>query len=185
VVNSWKGDSLNLRLLRGDMPFSATAVANDFLKIASDNASPLTSMKLQKLVYFSHGWSLALAGDPLIFNRIEAWDYGPVIPDLYQDFKRYGNEPIAKPVQEWTIRDRKIVLITPTVENCPRDPERIGAQKIIERVWQQYGKFTAARLSNATHAEGTPWAQVYKPGQRNILIPNTIIKAYFETLVHG
>jgi uncharacterized phage-associated protein len=167
------------------MPFNATAVANEFLKIARNNGEAMTSMKLQKLVFYAHGWSLALADDPLIFNRIEAWDYGPVIPDLYQVFKHYGNEPISALGQEVVVRDRKMVLTTPTLDECPRDAERAGAQKIVERVWQQYGKFTAARLSNATHAPGTPWEKVYKPGERNILIPNPLIKAYFETLVHA
>jgi uncharacterized phage-associated protein len=140
---------------------------------------------LQKLVFYAHGWSLALTGEPLIFNRIEAWDYGPVIPDLYQVFKKYGNEAIIAPAQEWVFRDRKIFLTTPTVEGSPQDSERVSAQKIIERVWQLYGRFTAVRLSNATHAPGTPWEKVYKSGQRNILIPNPIIKTYFESLVHA
>ncbi|MGO9638692.1 MAG: Panacea domain-containing protein [Terracidiphilus sp.] len=167
------------------MPFNATAVANEFLKIARNKGEAITSMKLQKLVFYAHGWSLALAHEPLIFNRIEAWDYGPVIPDLYQVFKAYGNEPITAPGQEWVARDRKLVLITPTLEKSPKDNEHTAAQGIVERVWQQYGKYTAARLSNATHAPGTPWEQVYKPGERNILIPNPIIQAYFERLVHA
>jgi uncharacterized phage-associated protein len=167
------------------MPFNATTVANEFLKIARDKGEAITSMKLQKLVFYAHGWSLALANEPLICNRIEAWDYGPVIPDLYQVFKVYGNEPITAPAQEWVVRDKKMVLITPMLETCPEEIERMGAQKIIARVWQQYGRFTAARLSNATHAPGTPWAQVYKSGERNILIPNPVIKTYFESLIHA
>jgi uncharacterized phage-associated protein len=167
------------------MAFSATAVANDFLKIARDRGEALTSMKLQKLVYYAHGWSLALTGEPLIFNRIEAWDYGPVIPDLYQDFKKYGNDAITEPARHFVLRDGKFTLAAPTIESAPEGPERAGAQQIVERVWQLYGGFTAARLSNATHAPGTPWAQVYRPGERSILIPNPIIKTYFESLVRA
>jgi uncharacterized phage-associated protein len=167
------------------MPFSATAVANDFLKIASENGEVLTSMKLQKLVFFAHGWHLALAGGPLIFNRIEAWDYGPVIPDLYQDFKKYGNGPISEPARKFVFSDKKMYLTVPSLEDSPANSEREGAQKVIERVWYLYGAFTASRLSNATHAAGTPWEQVYKPGERSILIPNQIIKSYFESLANA
>jgi uncharacterized phage-associated protein len=167
------------------MPFNATAVANDFLEIARNQGEAVTSMKLQKLVFYAHGWSLALAKEPLIFNRIEAWDYGPVIPDLYRVFKIYGNEPITEPAHEWKVCDGKFVQTTPTLKELPEDLERVGAQKIIERVWQEYGRYTAARLSNATHAPGTPWEQVYKAGERNILIPNPVIKSYFEKLVHA
>ena len=167
------------------MPFSATAVANDFLKIASEKGDALTSMKLQKLVFYAHGWHLAIAGKPLIFNRIEAWDYGPVIPDLYQDFKKYGNGPITEPARKCVVCDRKAYLTVPTLEDSPENSEREDAQKIIERVWELYGTFTAAKLSNATHAPGTNWEQVYKSGQRSILIPDQIIKSYFESLVHA
>jgi len=167
------------------MVFSATAVANDFLKIARAEGETLTSMKLQKLVYYAHGWSLALANEPLISNRIEAWDYGPVIPDLYQAFKKYGTEAITELAHKVTVRGGKLSLTTPTLEDSPESAERTGAQQIIKRVWELYGGFTAAKLSNATHAPGTPWAQVYRPGQRSILIPNPIIKAYFEGLAHA
>jgi uncharacterized phage-associated protein len=167
------------------MPFQSVTIANEFLRIAQAHGEALTSMKLQKLVFYAHGWSLALADKPLILNRIEAWDYGPVIPDLYHEFKKYGNGPIVSPAQEWVLRDRKIMLAAPTLSDAPESAERESAEKIIQRTWQLYGRFTATRLSNATHAPGTPWETVYRPGERHILIPNPIIKTYFEGLARG
>lgn len=53
--------------------------------------------KLQKLVYYAYGWTLALLNESLenmeyhLFpNRIEAWVHGPTIPDLYHKYKSYG-----------------------------------------------------------------------------------------------
>jgi uncharacterized phage-associated protein len=61
------------------MPYPAAAIANEFIKVAKRNGVLLTPMKLQKLVYFAHGWYLALLGKPLINEPVEAWKFGPVI----------------------------------------------------------------------------------------------------------
>jgi len=43
----------------------------------------VTSMKLQKLVYYSQAWSLVWDEKPMFKNRIEAWANGPVCPELF------------------------------------------------------------------------------------------------------
>ena len=73
------------------MAKSAELVA-DFLLANSDRK--LTPMEVNKLVYISHGWMLALHDESLISEKIEAWKHGPVIPSLYHKFKMYGAEPI-------------------------------------------------------------------------------------------
>ena len=50
-------------------------------------------MSLLKLVYISHGWNLEMRNEPLVQNRIEAWQYGPVIPDVYRKFRPQGASP--------------------------------------------------------------------------------------------
>lgn len=45
---------------------------------------PLTPQKLMKLCYIAHGCHLAIGGEPLFDDRIEAWRYGPIIPALYK-----------------------------------------------------------------------------------------------------
>jgi len=164
------------------MPFSAIAVANEFLKIAKKHDDSLSPMKLQKLVFYAHGWSLGLMGTPLISNQVEAWDWGPVIPELYHEFKRYGNGPITDCSRTFVLRDRKMVSVVPTLNEYPDSRERENAQRIIERIWSLYGSSSPAKLSNSTHAAGTPWAQVYEPGKRHIVIPDLMIKSYFEGL---
>ena len=51
-------------------------------------------MKIIKLVYIAHGHYLAKNDSPLFTEKVEAWDYGPVIPSLYHEFKIYGAFPI-------------------------------------------------------------------------------------------
>ena len=78
------------------MCYSAIAVANAFIDIAADNGFYLTNLKLQKLVYFAHGWYLAFADAPLITDEIQSWRYGPVIHNLYSALRHYGSRPINK-----------------------------------------------------------------------------------------
>lgn len=77
-------------------PFPAKEIANYFLGIADNNGKPISPMKLLKLVYYAHGWHLALSGNPLIKENVEAWRFGPVVRCLYDEFKIWGNGPIRK-----------------------------------------------------------------------------------------
>lgn len=158
------------------MPFSALAVANEFLDL-DKNLSP---MKLQKLVYYAHGWYLALADQPLISERVEAWQYGPVIPALYSQFRRFGNEAITEKARELCFRNGKIFLRSPSLADCE---DASDAKQLIARVNEEYGKYSAAQLSNATHKSGTPWQEVYRDGARSIAIPDEKIKDYFKKMM--
>ena len=69
--------------------FSVFSVADFFLARAS-----MSPKKLQKLVYYAYAWTLALLNETiddlhfrLFHNKIEAWVHGPVVPDLYQQYK--------------------------------------------------------------------------------------------------
>jgi uncharacterized phage-associated protein len=44
----------------------------------------MSTMKMQKLVYYSQAWSLVWTETRLFPERIEAWANGPVVPDLYR-----------------------------------------------------------------------------------------------------
>ena len=168
------------------MPFPATVVANEFVAIAKASGQPLTPMKLQKLVYFAHGWYLALTERPLVSEHVEAWQYGPVIPAIYHEFKSSGNGPITSPATNFQYTgDGKFCLHSPSLDDFPEDEEKKSAKEIINRVFQIYGKYSAVQLSNATHLPGTPWKQIYKDGIRKLEIPDDVIKSYFQRLANA
>ena len=83
----------------------------------------MTTMKLQKLVYYAQAWSLVWDEAPLFMNRIEAWANGPVAPTLYRTHR--GNRRRLKQTQKETI----------------------------DSVLDYYGKKSSQWLSNLTHAE--------------------------------
>ena len=78
------------------MTTSALSVANELIRLSQESKKPLTPMQLIKMIYIAHGWMLGIYKRPLIHNRIEAWKYNPVIPDLYQSLKRYGSGYITQ-----------------------------------------------------------------------------------------
>src|SRR5450631_518283 len=58
---------------------TARAVADYFLSLVDEEAGDsLSNLKLQKLVYYAQGFSLALTGKRLFDEAIEAWEHGPV-----------------------------------------------------------------------------------------------------------
>ena len=147
---------------------SPFAIANYFIRKASEESVPLTPVKLMKLVYIAHGWYLALAGKQLIREPIEAWKYGPVIESLYHAFKRYGNTPLP---------------ISAATDATITDNEHGDIKRVLDKVWEKYSKLTAAQLSTITHQPDTPWSQVYDPDQFNVTIPDELIKKYYQAKI--
>lgn len=157
------------------MSYSAKAVANYFIALAKKRGEKLTPMKLQKLVYFAHGWHLALTEHPLIDEKVEAWQYGPVIPSLYHEFKSYGKGSISEPA---TDLDDSLNFVVPEL---PVDsPADLYAKALIEKVFDVYGKYSGIQLSNLTHIKGSPWEQTWQPNlPKGTDIDESIIKSYF------
>jgi uncharacterized phage-associated protein len=61
---------------------------------AEASEDDMTNMRLNKLLYFAHGIHLANYGEPLFEEPVEAWTFGPVFPDIYHRFNKFGRMPI-------------------------------------------------------------------------------------------
>lgn len=155
----------------------ARGVANYLLARAEIDQRPLDQLKLQKLTYLAHGWHLGLSGEPLLVQEIHAWPYGPVIPILYDEFKRFGSGPVQDRARYYD-RARGWCDFLPAF-----DPY---SKSVVDAVWDQYGKFTGGQLITLTHQPGTPWAKVTQglsPLEiRDIPIPNPLIREYYHAL---
>lgn len=165
------------------MGYSAKAIANYFLDHYGDmKTSPkISPLKLQKLVYISHGWSLAILDEELVDDEYaEAWQYGPVFPSLYYEFKEFGRSPINRNATDLRLSDFEYV--TPKVEVSDEK-----SYALLNRIWEVYGEYTSVQLSNMTHKDGTPWRQARNEakGMRNFHIDNETIKNYYTELANG
>ncbi len=125
----------------------------------------MTTMKLQKLVYYCQAWSLVWDEEPLFDERIEAWANGPVVPDLY--YQHRGAFKIA---------------------SLPLgDPSRLNEtqKETVKAVLDFYGKRSSQWLSDLAHSE-PPWAEAREglgPGERGSnVITQAAMAEYYSSL---
>lgn len=153
------------------MPYPALSVANATLDIVWGDKDKITPLKLQKFIYIAHGYNLAIFDAPLILEDVYAWEYGPVIQEIYQEFKNYGKSQITDYATMLYAGD--ICIVTP-----PQDDDTL---RLLQAAWGAYGRFTAHQLANMTHQPGTPWADTYKDGAgKNKVINNDLIRKYYN-----
>jgi uncharacterized phage-associated protein len=167
------------------MPYSAKAVANEFLELAKKDGKQLTPMQLQKLVYFAHGWYLAITGERLLDERIEAWQWGPVIPSLYSEFKHFGSGPITEMAMKIVLGSGSGISYRPYRLKSDNPSADFAAMQVIERIWKLYGQYSASQLSGMTHAPGSPWAVTPEKDVRGTDISDSVIKTYFQKLAQS
>ena len=156
----------------------ALAVANAFIQRGIDHANAPTQMKLQKLMYFAHGWNLALYDEPLVDQSFHAWEYGPVIPSIYHDFKAFGTIGIDTFGSE--LVSQPGVLFSWKTPIISSDNTKVNA--LLDRIWVVYGRYSGTQLSRITHLEGSPWKVMRDKniGVRDVIIPDDLIRDYFK-----
>ncbi len=121
------------------MAYNLQDVINWFL--AKDAMSP---KKLQKILYYAYAWNLTIKNDSVdelndkLFDAtFEAWVHGPVIDEVYHQYKDKGYNNIPR--------------YTGNTIEFDEDTE-----DVLEQVWQEYGSYTGNQLENITHQED-PW----------------------------
>ena len=141
-------------------------VAKYFLSLCNDEESGdlISNLKIQKLVYYAQGFSLAINNKPLFKEKNQAWTHGPVVPQLYNKYKDYGSGAL------------------PTT-NLDIDFDKFSDEnkELLDDVYDVYGQFSAWKLRNMTHEEA-PWKSSYQLGKSNE-ISNEKLREYFLTLV--
>ncbi|EGQ8953008.1 SocA family protein [Vibrio parahaemolyticus] len=137
-------------------------VAKYFILLADENDEGISNLKLQKLVYYAQGFYLALNEETLFDADIEAWAHGPVVPELYHDYKDFGREAIDS--------DPRFNPHTRLMK---------GEIEHIEEIFDVFGQFSAWKLRNMTHEE-SPWIE--NEGHAGV-ISKRDLKAYFDTRV--
>lgn len=160
---------------------SAAAVANWFLDRARQENLELDQLQIQKLLYYANAWFLANRDVELFSDDIVAWPHGPVIKSIWQQFRKYGRNPIRERAQEIQLEPGQHILDAKFVTPRLTDPERI---QLCEQIWQRYGrgKFSGIQLSNMTHAKDEPWEVVWRACgvDERPIIPSSLIRDTFK-----
>lgn len=135
-------------------------------KAKNTGFTDMTHLRIQKMTYIAHGWMLGLYDRRLIEEDVEAWLYGPVIPNLYNQLRFMKNANII-----------------------PRDLERYKCdtyfsafmEDFLNKIYDVYSKPSGGALIEITHEKGTPWhtATGGKFFYKTIL-PMDIIKNHYK-----
>jgi len=129
---------------------SVQALCNTLLKRAFDEDISISPMKLQKLLYFIYRDYYQAKGTPLFTENFEAWQYGPVLRSVYDEFKTYGSAKIDRFAK--TANGDVYVL------NEQGDAD---LKDILDGVWDKYKHYNGIQLSVITHKDGGAWRKAY------------------------
>ena len=101
-----------------------------------NSADELSNLKIQKLLYYAQGCSLASLGKVLFEDDILAWKHGPVVESVYQKYHRYGRSGISE-IPDYPVLNPEIELL-------------------LINTYNKFARYSAWELVNLTHRED-PW----------------------------
>ena len=132
------------------------------------------NLKLQKLLYYAQAVHLVRTEnkEALFENQIQAWQYGPVVPDVYRIYKSHGVEPILVPEHtgDFRVFPEKITK-----------KAMLFAQESIDMMLGYYGEKSGIELIKKTHAE-SPWQDVFDPAKKNIEISRQSMYDFYKDM---
>lgn len=141
-------------------------VINYLFYLGKKDGISITNKKLQKLLYYVQAWHLVFNNGPIFSNKIEAWVHGPAISEVYLKFRENGSSPIKHDIK---VKDLSEI--------------KKEQAKVIDTVWNVYGKKDANYLELLTHNE-EPW-QKTRDGiscleASNKEIPLSLMKSFYS-----
>ncbi len=119
------------------MNINARIIAKILINKCHELDREITNLKLQKLLYFSQGhYMQENNGRPLFDDDFQAWAHGPVVPDVYSEYKGYSWFTLPK----------------------QRNIEKISSEinEFLTKLLENYGSKDGKRLEIISHDE-KPW----------------------------
>ncbi len=155
--------------------YSVNDVARYVINYVNSNNDLISNLKLQKVLYFIQAKFLTEVGYPCFKEEIEAWDFGPVIPSVYHEYKQHGAGYIP-PVKKFFVYSDDIFECK--YKNYSDDIIDDCDKEVINSTIDECTPYSASQLVNLTHNQ-TPWQNAYSP-RRNQIISKKAIKDFFK-----
>ena len=155
--------------------YNVLDIARYVINYSNEKDYGISNLKLQKILYFIQAYFLMVSKDrqPCFKEDIEAWDFGPVVQEVYQEFKQYGSGsiPTIDSYVEFSGWDTHRVAFDDGVIN---DQDKQFVKEIVDK----FSRYSATDLVRLTHNQD-PWKNAYHPCENNV-ITNESIKEYFN-----
>lgn len=143
------------------MIYKALDIAKYVVDYSFDRKKTVSNLRLQKILYFIQAEFLVSKNIPCFFEDIYAWSLGPVVPEVYREYKIFGSASIpSKGTKDvyYEIMQSDKDLINEMVDQC--------------------NEYSTSMLVQFTH-EHDPWIRAFKsPVSQKISLD--AIKAYFS-----
>lgn len=142
--------------------YSGLTIADYFIEKALSEKKSITNMSVLKMIYFVQGFGFQQLNRRLIREDFYAWQWGPVLKDVYYTFQKYGANPITAISSQYNEELSEIKTHPEIVE-------------ILDKIYQLRG-INPFVLSEKTHVPGGPWSKT-SPYQK---IDVDLIRTYFS-----
>ena len=143
------------------MAYKALDIANKIIsKTDLEHGDTISNLKLQKMLYYQQGFHLAYFGTPLFDEDIVSWQYGPVVPSVYKEYKSFESNSISTSEEGISLSDDE--------------------EELFNNVYEEYNQFSAVALMKMTHEE-SPW----KTTEINSVISRDKMAAFFKTQIEA
>lgn len=141
------------------MGYKAVDIADYIISRCIDTSHPISNLQLNKIMYFVQKDFLMDNVEGLFDENFEAWQFGPVVPEVYYKYCGFGGMCIL-------FKPQTLINLTPEVQT--RIDSIVDSKKILNP-WQ---------LVNETHKPNGAWDITFKNGLGNhVIIPKSLIRS--------
>ncbi|MDU7067145.1 MAG: DUF4065 domain-containing protein [Clostridium perfringens] len=137
------------------MVYNVKDIAAYIVDYSIENGSPVSNLKLQKILYYVQAYFLVTKNEPCFREDIIHWRHGPVVREVYSQYKMYFDDEITR-------------------SNGFGDLESYD-KNLINKVVDSYKTYGPWDMVRKTHEEG-PWINT----NSDDVIDKEEIKKYFN-----
>lgn len=131
------------------MGYNAIDLAKYIVNKCYKDNKPISNLQLQKIMYYIQKDFLHRTGYVAFDDLIEAWQFGPVVPNVYYHFCGYGAMPIT------------------ITYDCINIAEQ--DKSYIDKIVEEKRDLDPWELVSETHKNGSAWGKSYKYGCKNVI----------------
>ncbi|MEZ0180218.1 Panacea domain-containing protein ['Camptotheca acuminata' phytoplasma] len=118
---------------------------NFLIRLSEEQQIDLNNNKLQKILYYAQAYHLVKnKKQPLFIESIEAWERGPVVPDVYFEFSSFYKEKLK-----------------PLIHKAFNSSLSLPQQNSLTYIIRKYGYLNAEELNKQTCYED-PWQDSFQ-----------------------
>lgn len=147
------------------MSYKVLDVCKYVIDYSNEKEYGISNLKLQKILYFIQAYFLIKQPSRCCFDdKIEAWDFGPVVPKAYRKYKQFGSSDIP--------------IIIDFEKSNSNDCITGDDKNLIKTVIDKFADYSATDLVGLTRKQ-SPWIDAYIPHMNREITPEAI-KEYFN-----